>query len=54
MNQKLSSIFRAALIKYLKPVDCPNQGSNQHEIGGLVKSGFGQLLGLPQGKEKLE
>lgn len=54
MNQKLSSIFTAALIKYLKPVDCPNQGSNQHEIGGLVKSGFGQLLGLPQGKEKFE
>ena len=44
MLNKLSDAFLAAAAKYMVAVDIPKGGSNQHEIGGLVKAGIGNLL----------
>jgi hypothetical protein len=49
--ETLEDIFEAVAVKYLKAVDVKRdknnkKGSNQHEIGGLVKAGLGQKLGL--------
>ena len=44
MYGKLSDAFDAVVVKYLSHVDIPNGGSNQHEIGGLVKAGLGTRL----------
>jgi hypothetical protein len=49
--ETLEDIFEAVAVKYLKAVDVKRDknnknGSNQHEIGGLVKAGLGQKLGL--------
>lgn len=57
MYEKLADIFSAVAIKYLTAVDVKRtnsvaKGSNQHEIGGLVKAGFGECLGLPGNGEK--
>lgn len=57
MYEKLTDIFKAVAIKNLKAVDVPRsgsktKGSNQHEIGGLVKAGFAEYLGLPPNGEK--
>lgn len=56
MYEKLKDIFNAVAIKNLTAVDIPKQssqskGSNQHEIGGLVKAGFASYLGKPQNGE---
>lgn len=52
MYEKLKDIFNAVAIKNLSAVDIPKSSltanSNQHEIGGLVKAGFGHLLGKPE------
>lgn len=58
MYEKLSDVFRAVAFKKLTAVDIPKEnargkGSNQHEIGGLVKAGFASFLGTPQGSEVL-
>ncbi len=52
MYEKLADIFNAVAVKYLKAVDVKrtnskSKGSNQNEIGGLVKAGFSDFLGLP-------
>ncbi|WP_028773479.1 type II restriction endonuclease [Shewanella waksmanii] len=52
MYETLEDIFEAVAVKYLKAVDVKRgnnnkKGSNQHEIGGLVKAGFGRKLGFP-------
>lgn len=57
MYEKLADIFNAVAVKYLKAVDVPranskSKGSNQHEIGGLVKAGFADYIGRPQNGEK--
>ena len=49
---KLAEFFSAIAFKHLTAVDAQPQSSNQHEIGGLVKAGFGPFLGDP-GKETL-
>lgn len=47
MMDSVQEIFEAAAAKYLTAVDAaPSKSSNQHEIGGLVKAGMGQLLGV--------
>lgn len=46
MFEQLSDVFKAAAFKYLSSVDADPKKSNQHEIGGLVKAGIGQHLGL--------
>ncbi|MCL1062613.1 hypothetical protein MK852_10750 [Shewanella benthica] len=51
MYETLEDIFEAVAVKYLKAVDVKRgnnnkKGSNQHEIGGLVKAGLGRKLGL--------
>ncbi len=51
MYDKLVDIFRSVTVKYLRAVDVKSfnsksKGSNQHEIGGLVKAGFSEFLGL--------
>lgn len=56
MYEKLADIFNAVAVKYLKAVDVPrgnskSKGSNQHEIGGLVKAGFANYLGRPKNGE---
>ncbi|GLR64125.1 type II restriction endonuclease [Marinospirillum insulare] len=53
MYEKLADVFNAVAVKYLKAVDVPRgksktKGSNQHEIGGLVKAGFADYLGRPE------
>lgn len=48
MFEKLSDYFEGAVGKYLTGVDADPNKSNQHEIGGLIKSGFGEHLGIPQ------
>ena len=46
MLESVNEIFEAAAAKYLTAVDAaPDEKSNQHEIGGLVKAGMGKLLG---------
>lgn len=46
MMDSVREIFDAAAAKYLTAVDAaPSKKSNQHEIGGLVRAGMGQLLG---------
>lgn len=57
MYEKLTDVFKAVAIQNLKAVDVPRsgsttKGSNQHEIGGLVKAGFAEFLGLPLNGEK--
>lgn len=54
MDSRLRDIFRVAAGKYLKAVDVKSSGSNQHEIGGLIRVGFGEVLGRPEKSEKLE
>lgn len=44
MFKQMTDIFAAAAIKILSAVDA-NANSHQHEIGGLVKCGFGRVLG---------
>lgn len=47
MLESVSEIFEAAAAKYLTAVDAaPDAKSNQHEVGGLVRAGMGQLLGV--------
>jgi hypothetical protein len=47
MMDSVKEIFEAAAAKYLTAVDAaPSKNSNQHEIGGLVRAGMGQLLGV--------
>lgn len=53
MFEKLTDVFSAAAIKYLRPVDANPEASNQHEIGGLVKAGIGDRLGRPADGSKL-
>lgn len=53
MFEKLTDVFAAAAIKYLTAVDANPQSSNQHEIGGLVAAGIGDLLGRPDDGSKL-
>ncbi|MTV41406.1 type II restriction endonuclease [Duganella radicis] len=48
-NDKISDYIEGVAAKYLSAVDAEATSSNQHEIGGLVRSGFGTLLG--QGRE---
>lgn len=50
MFNRLSDAFLAVAAKYLVPVDIPDGGSNQHEIGGLVKAGIGKHLTSHCGK----
>lgn len=46
MLETVSEIFEAAAAKYLTAVDAaPDDKSNQHEVGGLIKAGLGKLLG---------
>lgn len=59
MYEKLADIFNAVAVKNLKAVDVPrgnskSRGSNQHEIGGLVKVGFAEYLGRPRSGEVLQ
>ncbi|GKO88977.1 type II restriction endonuclease [Klebsiella pneumoniae] len=51
MDHRLRDIFRVAAGKHLSAVDADLSRSHQHEIGGLVKVGFGDVLGRP-GKEE--
>lgn len=54
MDQILRDIFHVAAGKYLSAVDADSSRSNQHEIGGLVKVGFGEVLGKPGKTETFE
>ncbi|MCS4266555.1 type II restriction endonuclease [Serratia sp. BIGb0163] len=54
MNQILRDIFYVAAGKHLSAVDADSSRSNQHEIGGLVKVGFGEVLGKPGKTETFE
>lgn len=47
-NDKISDYVAGVAAKYLSEVDAEPRRSNQHEIGGLVKAGLGQLLGVGQ------
>lgn len=51
MPHNLSDIFAGIAAKYLTKVDAEPSGSNQHEIGGLVKAGFAEFIGRPDGGE---
>ena len=42
-----SEYFVAAAAKYLTAVDAEANTSNQHELGGLIRAGFGDYLGHP-------
>ncbi len=53
MFEKLTDVFFAAALKYLKPVDADPGTSNQHEIGGLVRPGLGKYLCTPDDGTKL-
>lgn len=54
MDSRLSEHFIFAAGKSLSAVDAVPSRSNQHEIGGLVKVGFGEAIGdIPSG-EKLQ
>ncbi len=59
MYEKLTDIFDAAAVKYLTAVDVKRNntkslGSNQHELGGLVKAGIGKHLDLTQNHNHLK
>lgn len=54
MDNRLKDIFRVAAGKHLSAVDADSSRSNQHEIGGLVKVGFGEVLGTPRKTETYE
>ncbi|MCA3995287.1 MULTISPECIES: type II restriction endonuclease [Serratia] len=54
MDKILRDIFRVAAGKHLSAVDADSSRSNQHEIGGLVKVGFGEVLGKPGKTETFE
>lgn len=45
VSDKISDYIEGVAAKYLSAVDAEPKISNQHEIGGLVKAGFGQYLG---------
>ncbi|MGL5224918.1 MAG: type II restriction endonuclease, partial [Aeromonas sp.] len=47
MFEQLTDIFTSVAFKYLSVVDADRKSSNQHEIGGIVKAGMGQDLGMP-------
>lgn len=53
-SEKIQDLFKVASFKYLSQVDCPKRNSHQHEIGGLVKTGFGQHLGIVSGNDKIK
>lgn len=44
-GDKITDYIEAAAAKYLSSVDAESKKSNQHEIGGLNKAGFGKHLG---------
>ena len=46
-QERISDYFEGVSAKYLSAVDARPEKSNQHEIGGLVKAGFGEFLGRP-------
>ena len=54
MNSRLSEHFIFAAGKSLSAVDAVPSRSNQHEIGGLVRVGFGEAIGGIQSGEKLQ
>jgi len=54
MDNRLSEHFIFAAGKSLSAVDAVPSRSNQHEIGGLVKVGFGEAIGEIQSGEKLQ
>lgn len=59
MYEKLTDIFNAVAVKYLTAVDVKRNntrslGSNQHELGGLVKAGIGKYLDLTQNHKHLK
>lgn len=54
MDHRLKDIFRVAAGKHLSAVDADSSRSHQHEIGGLVKVGFGEVLGKPRKTEVFE
>ncbi|WP_422528344.1 hypothetical protein [Serratia fonticola] len=45
MDSRLRDIFQIAAGKHLSAVDADFSRSHQHEIDGLVKDGFGEVLG---------
>ncbi len=47
MQGSVREFFVGAAAKYLTAVDAIPSRSNQHEIGGLVKAGFGEYLDNP-------
>ncbi|MFV8834744.1 type II restriction endonuclease [Aquisalimonas sp. APHAB1-3] len=47
MIESISEIFDIAAGRYLSAVDAEPQVSNQHEIGGLTRVGFREVLGEP-------
>jgi hypothetical protein len=54
MDSRLSEYFIFAAGKSLSAVDAVPSRSNQHEIGGLVKVGFGEAIGHIIPGEKLQ
>lgn len=54
MDSRLRDVFQIAAGKYLSAVDADFSRSHQHEIGGLVKVGFGEVLGKPGKTETSE
>ncbi|NJI24866.1 restriction endonuclease [Aeromonas veronii] len=53
MFEQLADVFSFAAFKYLSVVDADPKSSHQHEIGGLVKAGIGQELGMPDDGSQL-
>src|SRR3989338_5025413 len=53
MFENLTDIFVAAAAKYLTAVDAEPSKSNQHEIGGLPRSGIGEAIGYPADGQKV-
>lgn len=45
-SDRISDYFDGVAAKYLSAVDAEPKKSNQHEIGGLVRAGFAQFLGV--------
>jgi hypothetical protein len=54
MDSRLSEHFIFAAGKSLSAVDAVPSRSNQHEIGGLVRVGFGKAIGSISSGEKLQ
>lgn len=52
MHHSVSEIFEIAAARYLSAVDADPDRSNQHEIGGLPKVGFKNVLGTPSKSDK--